>query len=161
MKAKPRKPKTAKKAPGAADGHAAIEDWIKHVKADMRPIAQRVDELVRRTIPGLQYAIKWRVPFYGLPEQGWIIAIAAYTSHVDVTFFGGADFDPPPPHGPVRRRDRYVKVKTLEEAQGPLMRKWIKQAGRVRGWVMRVHEAKTRLPRRSNRGSATRHATAR
>jgi hypothetical protein len=27
-----------------------------------------------------------------------------------------------------------VKVKTLEEAQAPMMRKWIEQAGRVRGW---------------------------
>lgn len=28
----------------------------------------------------------------------------------------------------------YAKLKTLEEVQRPLMRKWIEQAGRVRGW---------------------------
>ncbi len=161
--AKPAKPNTAKKAPAAADGHAAIEDWIERqtwkkgsaggVKEELRPIVRRVDELIRGTIPGLQYAIKWRCPFYGLPEQGWIIAMSAHTSHVTVSFFGGADFDPPPPHDPGTpsvERARYVRVKTLEEAQGPMMRKWIEQAGRVRGWVMRVHEAKTRPPRRSN-----------
>lgn len=159
--AKPRKPNTAKKA--AADGHAAIEDWIERwpwkkgsaggVNEEMRPIVRQVDELVRGTIPGLQYAIKWRVPFYALPEQGWIIAMDASTSHVTVSFFGGADFDPPPPHDPGTpsvERARYVRVRTSEEAQGPMMRKWIEQAGRVRGWVMRVHEAKMRPPRRSN-----------
>jgi hypothetical protein len=31
-------------------------------------------------------------------------------------------------------RTRYVKVKTLEEGQGPEMHKWIEQAGRVSGW---------------------------
>jgi hypothetical protein len=52
---------------------------------------------------------------------------------VNVVFFGGAEFDPPPPLG-TTERTRYVKVKTLEEAQGPEMHKWIEQAGRVSGW---------------------------
>ena len=38
-----------------------------------------------------------------------------------------------PPAGDTDR-SRYVKVATLVEAQGPEMRKWIKQAGRVQGW---------------------------
>jgi hypothetical protein len=52
---------------------------------------------------------------------------------VNVVFFGGADFDPPPPLG-TTDRSRYVKLTTLEEAQAHMMRKWIEQAGRVRGW---------------------------
>jgi len=159
--AKPRKPSTAEKAPAAAEGHAAIVDWIERwpwkkgsaggVPANLRPVARRLDELISGTIPGLQYAIKWRGPFYGLLEQGWIIAIGAHTSHVTVSFFGGADFDPPPPHDPGTPsvpRARYVKVRTLEEAEGAPMRKWIEQAGRVSGWVMKAHEAKTQPPRR-------------
>ena len=59
--------------------------------------------------------------------------MVAYDVSANVVFFGGADFDPPPPLGAVGR-SRYVKLKTLEEAQGPMMRKWIQQAGRVRGW---------------------------
>lgn len=31
-------------------------------------------------------------------------------------------------------RSRYVKLTTLEEAQTPMMRRWIEEAGRVRGW---------------------------
>ena len=67
-----------------------------------------------------------------MPELGWIIEIAAYDVSVNVVFFGGAEFDPPPTLG--SNRIRYVKVTTLEEAQAPEMLNWIEQAGRVPGW---------------------------
>ena len=63
----------------------------------MHPIVKRLDELICETIPGHQYAVKWRQAYYGLPEQGWIIEIAV---SVNVVFLGGAAFDPPPPLGP-------------------------------------------------------------
>ena len=132
-KAKSLKPLTTKKAPEATDSHTAIDDWIRRVMPDLHPIVKRLDELICETIPGLQYAVKWKKAYYGLPDQGWIIEMVAYDVSVNVVFFGGADFDPPPPLGTVGR-SRYVKLKTLEEAQGPLMRKWIQQARRARGW---------------------------
>ena len=89
--------------------------------------------LICKTIPGLQYAVKWKQAYYGLPQQGWIIEMVAYDVSVNVVFLGGADFDPPPTLGD-RGRSRYVKLKTLEEAQAPLMRQWIEAAGRVPGW---------------------------
>src|SRR4029450_9908706 len=97
----------------------------------LRPIVESLDELIRETIPGLQYAIKWKRAYYGLPELGWIIEMVAYDVSVNVVFLGGADFRSPPQLG--SRRSRYVKVKTLEEAQGSEMKKWIEQAGRVAG----------------------------
>jgi hypothetical protein len=71
--------------------------------------------------------------FGGLPEQGWIIEMVAYNVSVNGVFFSGADFDHRPSLGTVGR-SRYVKLKTLEEAQGSMMRRWIEHAGRVRGW---------------------------
>lgn len=127
------KPITAKKAPAATDSHAAIEDWIRRVMPDLQPLVKGLDELICETIPGLQYAVKWKKAYYGLPEQGWIIEMVAYDVSVNVVFFGGADFDPPPSLG-TGGRSRYVKLKTLEEVQRPLMRKWIEQAARVPGW---------------------------
>ena len=127
------KPLTTKKAPEATDSHAAIDDWIRRVMPDLHPIGERLDELICGTIPGLQYAVKWKKAYYGLPDQGWIIEMVAYDVSVNVVFFGGADFDPPPPLGTVGR-SRYMKLRTLEEAQGSLLRKWIQQARRARGW---------------------------
>ena len=91
--AKSRKPATARKPPVPSDGHADIEDWIRHVMPDLHPIVERLDGSIRETIPGLRYAIKWKNAFYGLPELGWIIEMVAYDVSVNVVFLGGADFD--------------------------------------------------------------------
>jgi hypothetical protein len=130
---KARKPNSARKPPVPSDSHAEIDVWIQRVMPGLHPIVKALDELIRETIDGLQYAVKWKRPYYGSPDLGWVIEIAAYDVSANVVFFGGADFDPPPPLGSTGR-DRYVKVKTLEEAQSPEMRKWIGQAGRVSGW---------------------------
>ena len=130
---KPRKPITARKTPVPSESHADIEDWIRRVMPDLHPIVERLDGSIRETIPGLRYAVKWKKAYYGLPELGWIIEMVAYDVSVNVVFFGGAEFDPPPPLGSTDRT-RFVKVKTLEEAQRPEMRTWVEQAGRVPGW---------------------------
>ena len=100
---------------------------------DLQPIIHRLDELIRETIPGLEYAIKWKKAYYGLPNLGWIIEVVAYDVSVNVVFLGGADFESPPPLGDTDN-SRYIKVTTLEEAQRQEMREWIEQAGHGPGW---------------------------
>jgi hypothetical protein len=129
----PRQAGTARKPPAPSESHAHIEDWARRVMPDLQPIVTRLDDMICATIPGLHYAVKWRKAYYGLPDRGWVIEMVAYDVSVNVVFFGGADFDPPPPLG-TTERTRYVKVMTLAEAQGPEMRRWIEQAGRVPGW---------------------------
>ncbi len=131
--AKTRKPNTTRKPPVPSESHAEIEEWIRSQMPDLQPILKGVDELIREMISGLQYAIKWKKAYYGLPDIGWIVEMVAYDVSVNVVFFGGADFDPQPPLGDTDR-SRYVKLATLEEAQEPEMREWIEQAGRVPGW---------------------------
>ena len=133
MAAKSRKPYATRKPPLPTDSHADIEDWVRRVMPDMHPIVKRLDGVICETIPGLRFAVKWKQAYYGLPEQGWIIEMAAYAVSVNVVFFGGSDFEPSPPLGETGR-SRYVKVATREEAQGPEMRNWIEQAKRVPGW---------------------------
>jgi hypothetical protein len=132
--AKAPKPYSTRKPPLPSDSHADIEDWIgSSVMPRLHPIVERLDQLIRETIPGLQYAIKWKKAYYGVPELGWVIEMVAYDVSVNVVFLGGAEFNPPPPLG-TTGRERYVKLTTLEEAQGPEMHRWIEQAGRVPGW---------------------------
>lgn len=107
------------------------------VMPDLQPIVKSLDEQIRETISELQFAVKWKRPFYGLPDLGWIVEMAAYDVSVNVVFFGGADFDSPPPLGDTDR-SRYVKVRTLEEAQGSEIATWIEQASRVQGWRSEV-----------------------
>jgi hypothetical protein len=130
---KSRKPNTTRKPPVPSDSHAEIEDWIQRVMPDLNPMVKILDKQIRETFPGLQYAIKWKKAYYGLPDLGWIIEIVAYDVSVNVVFLGGADFDSPPPLGDTGR-SRYVKLKTLDETKAPEIRQWIEQAGSVPGW---------------------------
>ena len=132
--AKTPKAESTRKPPVPSESHADIEDWMRRVMPDLHPLVTRLDELIRDTLPQpLQYAVKWKKAYYGLPEQGWVIEMVAYDVSVNVVFFGGAEFDPPPPLG-TTGRSRYLKLKALEEAEGSEIRKWIEQAGQVPGW---------------------------
>jgi hypothetical protein len=131
---KARKPITTRRPPVPSESHAEIDDWLRRVMPDLQPIVRRVDEVIRASIPGLRYAVKWKKAYYGLPELGWIVEMVAYDVSVNVVFFGGADLDPAPPLG-TTDRSRYVKVKSLVEAEAPQMRTWIEQAAHVPGWT--------------------------
>ncbi len=100
---------------------------------NLQPIARGLDESIRAAVPGLDYAVKYKRAFYGLPELGWIIEIAPYDVSVNVLFLGGADFDPPPPLGSADRT-RYVKVTTPGEGKQPELLEWMEQAGHTPGW---------------------------
>jgi hypothetical protein len=131
---KARKPLGSRKPPVPTESHVEIEDWMRRLMPDLQPIVDRLDAVIRHSIPRLRYAVKWKRAYYGVPDLGWIIEIVAYDVSVNVVFFGGAEFDPPPPLGSTDR-SRYVKVRSLEEADAPEMLTWIGQAGQVIGWT--------------------------
>jgi hypothetical protein len=122
-----------RRPPEPSTDHADIDDWLRRLVPDLQPIVKRLDESIRATISGLEYAIKWKRAYYGLSEHGWIIEIAAYDVSANVVFLGGVDFDPPPPLG-TTDRTRYVKVTSLEDVQRPELTNWFEQAGRTPGW---------------------------
>ena len=67
-----RTPITARKPPVPSESHAEIEDWIRRVMPDLHLIVKRLDESICETIPGLQYAVKWKEAYYGVPELRWV-----------------------------------------------------------------------------------------
>lgn len=131
---KKRKGTSTRKPPEPSDSHAEIDDWMKRIMPDLQPIVARLDELIRDELSGVQYAIKWKKAYYGLPDRGWVVELVAYDVSVNVVFLGGADFDSPPPLGD-SDRSRYIKVKSLDEVDEQEFRAWIENAGRVEGWT--------------------------
>lgn len=128
---KPASGTSNRKPPEPSGDHAGIAHWLTHVMPDLQPIVAHLDGLIRKTLPGLQYAVKWKKAYYGLPKRGWIIEMVAYDVSVNLVFFAGAKFDPPPPQG---EGSRYVKIRTLDEARAPEIAAWIAQAGKHPGW---------------------------
>ena len=129
-----RKASSTRKPPEPSESHTEIDDWMRRVMPDLNPIVTRLDELIRERHSDLQFAVKWKKAYYGLPEVGWMMEMVAYDVSVNVVFFGGADFDPPPPLGDADR-SRYIKLKTMDEVEQPELMSWIEQAGRVPGWT--------------------------
>lgn len=122
---------STRKPPEPSVGHAEVADWLKGTMPALQPIVAHLDGLVRKNIPGLQYAVKWKKVYYGLPERGWLIEMVAYDVSVNLVFFAGAKFDPPPPQG---EGSRYIKIRSLAEAKAPEVREWIRQAAGHDGW---------------------------
>src|SRR5688500_14757268 len=109
------KASAARKPPVPSESHADIKEWARRVMPDLQPVVQRLDELIRESLPApQQFAVKWKKAYYGVPDHGWVIEMVAYDVSVNVVFHGGADFDAPPPLGTVGR-SRYVKLKTVDE----------------------------------------------
>ncbi|MGH9104451.1 MAG: DUF1801 domain-containing protein [Acidimicrobiales bacterium] len=103
--------------------HRDLDDWTQRQVPHLQPIVKLLDQSIRAAIPGLQFAVKWKRPYYGLPGLRWIIEIAAYDISVNVVFLGGAGFERPPPLG-TTDRTRYVEVTTLDEVQRPELLKY-------------------------------------
>ena len=128
-----RKDPSTRKPPDPSDSHDVIDAWMTSQMPALQPIVTGLDRLVRDTLSDLQYAVKWKKAYYGIPEQGWIIEMVAYDVSVNIVFLGGADFDSPPPLGE-GDRSRYVKVRSWDEVDQEQMRGWITEAGSVAGW---------------------------
>lgn len=122
-----------RKPPEPSDDHSAIDAWCTQLVPYLQPIVAELDALIRAVVPGVHYGVKWKRAFYGLADLGWIIELAAYDVSVNVVFYGGADFDPPPPLGNTDRT-RYVKITSMADAQRWELREWVAQAGRTPGW---------------------------
>ena len=122
---------SSRKPPEAAADHAPVEAWIARAMPGLQPLLRELDRLIRDTVPGLEFAVKWGHAWYGLPGRGWIVELAGYHVSANLVFPAGARFDPPPPLG---EGSRYVKLHGLEEARAPEVREWIRQAGKHDGW---------------------------
>lgn len=131
----PKGPKadSTRKPPDPAESRAVIDDWMRRIMPDLQPVVARIDAMIEEAHRDLQYAIKWKKAYYGLPDRGWVIELVAYDVSVNVVFLGGADFASPPPLGE-SARSRYIKVKTVEEIEASELASWIEQAGSVPGW---------------------------
>ncbi|WP_246123130.1 DUF1801 domain-containing protein [Luteimonas wenzhouensis] len=123
--------KPTRRPPEPVDDHAVIADWMEQAMPALQPILAYLDRTIRDAIPGLEYGVKWKKAYYGLPGKGWLMEMVAYDVSVNLVFFAGAKFDPAPPLG---EGSRYVKIRSLDEARAPEVRDWIGQATKHPGW---------------------------
>jgi len=119
-------------------GGDSVQEWLANLEPGHRAVAKSFDRLAREELSGVVRAMKWNVPFYGLPGHGWVAAMAALTSYVKVTFFGGADLQPPPPVGTTAKgeggRTRYLHLASARDIDERQLRSWLRQTKDVEAW---------------------------
>ena len=98
-------------------------------------VGKRLDEIIERTVPGVQKAVKWNSPFYGVEGRGYFISFHVFAKYIKVTFFAGTSLKPMPPGPSKHPGTRYMDIYEggLDEAQ---MASWLKQAAALPGWVV-------------------------
>src|SRR6185503_13680543 len=115
------------------DGNAGVRAYIASMEPWQAALAKRVDALVVKHVPGVQKAMRWHCPFYGVEGQGWFLAFSGFQRHVKLSFFKGASLDPVPPVG--RFKDvRSLDVRESDELDEAQLTSWIEQAASIPGW---------------------------
>ena len=95
----------------------------------------RLDALIVRAVPGVQKAIKWNSPFYGIEGNGWFLGIHCFTKYIKMTFFQGISLVPVPPGGTERSKDaRWIDIRENDPIDEELLSEWVRQAAGLPGW---------------------------
>lgn len=138
-KAKPRKATKPKLLSGGnpqiakAYGDAPVQAYIAAMPGWKRDVGRRLDAIISRAVPGVNKAVKWNSPLYGVEGYGWFLSLHCFTKYVKVAFFRGASLTPPPPGTSKMKEVRYLDIRedeTLDEAQ---FTNWVKQASELPG----------------------------
>jgi hypothetical protein len=118
-----------------ADGDAPVHAYIAAMPGWKRDVGLHLDDLIVRTVPDVQKAMKWNSPFYGIDGKGWFLSFHCFTKYVKVTFFRGTSLHPLPPGESKTENTRYLDIREVDELDQELLASWIKQASDLPGWV--------------------------
>lgn len=113
----------------AAEGDKPVFDYIASLPQPQRGIAERIDALAAKTLPGLKRAVKWGMAYYGV-EGGWCFASGAFVGHVKVMFIRGTDLKPIPPVTPIAmgKATRGVVLASADDIDEGQLTSWMQQA---------------------------------
>ncbi|GMU77228.1 MAG: hypothetical protein AMXMBFR46_00290 [Acidimicrobiia bacterium] len=114
-------------------GNEPVQAYIEALPGWKREVGRRIDTIVDANLPGARKAVKWNSPFYGIPGQGWLVNVHAFTRYVKVSFFAGASLRPAPPGG-TRDDARWIDIHEDDLDEDQLAR-WVKQSAKRSGWM--------------------------
>ena len=116
-------------------GDAPVAAYIAAMPGWKQDIGKRLDAIIAHEVPGVEKAVKWNSPFYGVEKDSWFASFHCFASYVKVSFFRGSSLDPVPAGSSKHPEVRYYDVRegALDEAQ---FADWVRQASRLPGEKM-------------------------
>ena len=121
--------------PQIAKGHgdAPVQAYIAAMPGWKRDIGRRLDALIERTLPGVEKAVKWNSPLYGVEGQGWFLGIHCFANYVKVAFFRGTSLRPMPPGESRTKETRYLDIREDDQVDEAQFADWVRQASQLPG----------------------------
>ncbi len=139
---------TGKASPAkAAVGDQPVFAYIASLPQPQRGIAEYIDALAAKTLPGLQRSVKWGMAYYGVGE-GWCFCCGGFAGHVKVMFVNGAALVPAPPVTPLAmgKSTRGVELESVDDVDERQLAEWMKQVTAVRSSLpRRLDRARVRV----------------
>jgi len=126
---------TGKASPAkAADGDKPVFAYIARLPQPQRGIAERVDALAAKTLPGLRRSVKWGMAYYGVGD-GWCFCCGGFATHVKLMFMNGVTLTPVPPVTPVAmgKATRGVELASVSDLDERQIAGWMKQIAAAPG----------------------------
>jgi hypothetical protein len=119
----------------AADGDEPVFAYIRSLPQPQRGIAERVDALAAKTLPGLKRSVKWGMAWYGVGD-GWCFCCGGFAGHVKLTFGRGTSLKPVPPVTPIGmgKDSRGVDLESVDDLDERQAASWMKQATAIPGF---------------------------
>lgn len=116
----------------AANGDEPVFAYIASLPLPQRKIAQRIDALAEKALPGLQRSVKWGMAYYGV-DDGFCFSSGAFAGHHKLMFIRGTELTPEPPLTPVGmgKATRGVELGSLDELDARQILSWMKQASAI------------------------------
>jgi hypothetical protein len=122
----------------AALGDEPVFAYIGTLPQPQREIAEHLDALAARTLPGLQRSVKWGMAWYGIGD-GWCFACGGFAGHVKLTFGRGTLLTPVPPAAPtgMGKTARGVDLESVDDIDDGQLASWMRQATALPGFGKR------------------------
>ncbi len=122
----------------AALGDKPVFAYIGSLPQPQRAIAERVDALAARTLPGLERSVKWGMAWYGVGD-GWCFSCGGFAGHVKLTFGRGTSLTPVPPARPIGmgKDSRGVDLESVDDVDELQLGSWMEQAAALPGFGKR------------------------
>jgi len=118
----------------AAVGDEPVFAYIAGLPQPQRAIAEAIDALAAKTLPGLHRSVKWGMAYYGVGD-GWCFSSGGFAGHVKLMFINGSALQPVPPVTPVGmgKATRGVELASVDELDERQIAAWMVQATSVPG----------------------------
>ena len=123
----------------AAVGDKPVFAYISTLPEPQRSIAERIDALAAKTLPGLQRSVKWGIAWYGVGD-GWCFSCGGFAGHVKLTFGRGTSLTPEPPVTPIGmgKTSRGVDLESVDDIDEAQIASWMEQAAALPGFGKRT-----------------------